>query len=100
MNKANERIKELEQPLLEKDVDEKIAELRNKVVDMDMDEFNDFCKLFEIHQANERGKEIWMKCENCGIETRNTKKDFTKPIDYCRECIKSAEQKTNTGDKE
>lgn len=29
-------------------------------------------------------------CVNCGIETRNTKKDFTKPIDYCRKCIDSA----------
>ncbi len=30
-------------------------------------------------------------CVNCGIETRNTKKDFTKPIDYCRKCINLAE---------
>lgn len=29
-------------------------------------------------------------CVNCGKETRNTKKDFTKPIDYCKECINYA----------
>ena len=39
-------------------------------------------------------------CVNCGKETRNTKKDFTKPIDYCRVCINLADSERKKKEKE
>ncbi len=59
MNKLNKRIKKLEQPLLEKDVGEKINELSKFVAEMDWKEFDRLCKLLEVSQSEKKFKKLY-----------------------------------------
>lgn len=59
MNNLNKRIEELEQPLLEKDVGEKINELSKFVGEMNWKEFDRLCKLLEVSQSEKKFKKLY-----------------------------------------